>query len=316
MASNFLNRSLPSAALAFAAAIVLLAAAGCGTSSATSVTSAKKQTLGSHRAKLVVVGDIACAPGTVEANSCRQQQTADLTASLHPDRVLALGDLQYQEGTLEAFNEAYNASWGQFRSKTFPVPGNHEYYTPNATGYYDYFGSLAGDRTKGWHATTIGGWRVIGLNSNCAPVGGCQAGSAQSAWLANDLKKNAKRCTMALWHHPRFSTGPHGDNGSMADLWSQLQAKSAEVVFAGHDHDYERFAPMTSSGARSTKGLASFVVGTGGRSLYPLISSNPATRASKIAYGVLQLDLYTRGYNWAFKTLDGKTFDKGHAYCR
>jgi len=308
--------TLPTGLIAVAASLLLLASAGCGVSSATVVQSSTAKSLGSHRAKLVVAGDIACAPGTVEANNCRQQQTANLTNSLHPDRVLVLGDLQYQTGTLAAFNESYDASWGQFRSKTFPVPGNHEYVTLGASGYYDYFGSLAGDRTKGWQAQTIGGWRVIGLNSNCSAVGGCENGSAQSNWLANDLKNNAKRCTMALWHHPRFSTGTHGDSTAVSNLWAQLQAKSAELVFAGHDHDYQRFAPLTSSGKLSSKGLTSFVVGTGGRSLYPFSGSTPARRAAIAEYGVLQLDLYSRGYRWAFKTLDGKTADSGRAYCR
>ena len=121
---------------------------------------------------------------------------------------------------------------------------------------------------------------------------------------------------MALWHHPRFSTGTHGDSTAVSNLWAQLQAKSAEAVFAGHDHDYQRFAPLTSSGKLSSKGLTSFVVGTGGRSLYPFSGSTPARRAAIAEYGVLQLDLYSRGYRWAFKTLGGKTADSGRAYCR
>ncbi len=287
--------------------------------SALSASSAAASSLGSYKTRVVAVGDIACRPGAVvTATTCQQAATYSLAARLKPNHVLVLGDIQYDGGALADFQASYGLTWGKLKSKTFPVPGNHEYVTLGAAGYYDYFGSAAGSRTHGWHSATYGGWRVIGLNSNCASIGGCQTGSPQEKWLRSNLYNNrSKKCTLALWHHPRFSSGPHGDNTEMADLWQTLQDYDAEFVLAGHDHAYERFLPMNSDGTSGgSDAMPSWVVGGGGKSIYPIAHSRPSSTGYSLSFGVLKLDLYSKGYKWRYYRTSGGSTDSGTAYCR
>ena len=294
-----------------------LLAAGCGSSSSGDATSATvDSSLGTHKARLVVVGDIVCAPLGPVGDRCHQASTYALAAKIKPDHVLVLGDTQYPNGALRLYRRSYAATWGKLRSITFPVPGNHEYKTGGATGYFDYCGAAAGHRKQGWHASTIGGWRVIGLNSQCGEVGGCGTGSAQAKWLKGELANHATNCTLAIWHFPRFSSGPHRNHPSMSVLWSELEKSKADVVFSGHDHEYERLAAMTNDGKLSDSGIPSFVVGTGGVERYPTFKAGHGSLAHNRGYGVLQLDLYTRGYRWAYVQTDGKVADSGQAACR
>ena len=302
------------------AAALMLFVTGCGNSDSGNATSATVQpplsSLGSHTTRLAIVGDIACASPTPTGDRCRQAATYAIAKKMNPDRVLVIGDTQYPDGALRLYRKSYAKSWGKFKPITFPVPGNHEYETRGAAGYFDYFGAAAAKRGQGWHAATVGGWRVIGLNSVCAEVGGCDAGSPQSNWLANDLRRHAKLCTLAIWHYPRFSSGPHGNHANLAHFWQQLNAASGEIVLAGHDHDYERFRAMTSDGKESESGMPSFIVGTGGVKRYLDFKETPGSAAHSLHYGVLQLDLYSRGYSWKFIQTDGKIADSGQAACR
>ena len=138
-------------------------------------------------------------------------------------------------------------SWGRLFRLTHPVPGNHEYQTQGAAGYYSYFGSLAGDPTKGYYSFDIGAWHIIALNSECANVGGCGGGSPEEVWLRNDLAAHTNTCTLAYWHRPRFTSGFHGNDDSFATWWFDLYTAHADIVLNGHDHDYERFAPQDGS---------------------------------------------------------------------
>jgi hypothetical protein len=133
---------------------------------------------------IMAAGDIACRPGEQRNPAfCQMQATADLVKAARPDAVLALGDEQYENGTLGEFRAVYDKTWGAFKGITRPVPGNHEYATPGASGYFDYFGQAAGPRGQGWYSFDLGAWHVIALNSNCGKVGGCDEGSPQYAWL-------------------------------------------------------------------------------------------------------------------------------------
>ncbi len=256
---------------------------------------------------IVAAGDIACAPGT-EASSaqCRQATTSDLALSLHPDAVIVAGDLQYDSGTKAAFDASYAPTWGRLRDVTHPAPGNHEYGTKGAAGYFAYWGDRAGPAGKGWYSWDLGGWHLVALNSNCSVVG-CGEGSEQLGWLRADLARSTAPCTLAYWHHPRFSSGLHGDDTSVEPLWQALVAAHADVVVSGHDHHYERFAP--------TEGLRQFVAGTGGRSLYPVFRREPGSEAVAEEFGVLQLTLDAGGYSWAFHDLAGGVADSGTAHC-
>jgi hypothetical protein len=271
---------------------------------------------------IAAAGDIVCAPRTAQssrnkARLCGDKLTAGLIAKGHYDAVLALGDLQYEAGSLSDYRRAYAKSWGRFRSITYPVPGNHEYGTARASGYFAYFGSRAHPATGGYYSFDIGTWHVIALNSNCGAVGGCGAGSPQGRWLRNDLATHHNTCTLAYWHHPRFSSGLHGSDNSMVGFWRLLYAAGADVVLSGHDHDYERFAPQTPDArADARRGITQFVVGTGGRSRYPILRVRPNSAARyTAAFGVLALTLRPSSFAWRFVPAVGTFSDSGSGAC-
>jgi hypothetical protein len=221
---------------------------------------------------IVAAGDIVCGTGTSASAPCKHAATAALVTSIAPAAVLLLGDIQYENATLADFNTYYQPTWGVHKAITWPSAGNHEYQTPGASGYFDYFNGVgvqsgrAGDRSKGYFSFNIGAWHLIALNSNCASIGGCDIGSPQEQWLRADLAANPNTCTLAYWHHPRFSSGSHGNNSSMQAIWQALYDHRADLVLAGHDHDYERFGPQTATGALdNAAGVRSLVVGIGGK---------------------------------------------------
>lgn len=280
----------------------------------------------SHDPVIAAAGDIACDSRhhlgpDIEAmlGGCQAAATYQLIAAKKPVAVLVLGDAQYEDGAVEAFQQSYAKTWGTARAVTHPVPGNHEYYSsPDADGYFAYFGAAAGDRKKGYYSFDLGGWHIIALNGNCSFVAGCGAGSPQEAWLKADLARHPAACTLAYWHQPRFSSGTHGSDSTYADLWSDLYAAHADIALAGHDHDYERFAPQTPMGAPDPQaGIREFVVGTGGRShsIFLKIAKNSETRAGG-TFGVLFLTLHPHSYEWVFTPIAGYLFsDKGVGKC-
>jgi acid phosphatase type 7 len=265
---------------------------------------------------MFAVGDIAA------CDSGGDETTASLMDTLiisHPDAAIALlGDLAYNTGSSAEFTDCYAPSWGRFKSQSHPAVGNHEYETPNAAPYYAYFGASAGDPSKGYYSYELGAWHVIALNSNCAAVGGCEAGSAQEQWLRADLAAHAVRCTLAYWHHPLYSSGIHGNNIVVRDLWQALMDASADLVLVGHDHHYERFAPQDANGRLdATRGIREIIVGTGGKTLRPVTQTVPNSEVSDSAtLGVLELQLFADRYDWRFKPEPGASFtDSGATNC-
>jgi hypothetical protein len=229
---------------------------------------------------------------------------------------LALGDLQYESGELANFQGAYDASYGRIKSITKPTPGNHEYATTGASGYYTYFGALAGDPAKGYYSFDIGStWHIAMLNGNCGIVA-CTATSAQTRWLAADLAASTRPCTIAAWHQPRWSSGQeHGNDTHFGPFWDVLQANHAELVLNGHEHTYERFAPMLPSGVASPNGIEEIVIGTGGRSLYTFAAAQPNSITRLATFGVLKLRLGANDYSYQFVGQDGTVFDSGSGVC-
>jgi hypothetical protein len=260
---------------------------------------------------LLAAGDIGnCSVSTDTA-------TGNLLDGL-PGTIALLGDIAYTSGTTSEFANCFDPVWGRHKARMRPSPGNHEYYTSGASGYYGYFGAAAGDRTKGYYSYDLGAWHVVVLNSNCASVGGCGAGSPQEQWLKADLAANPRACTLAYWHHPRFSSGSHGNSTATSALWQALDAAKADVVLTGHDHDYERFAPQDVNGAARADGIVQFVVGTGGTSLrsFGTVKANSVSRNST-THGVLKLTLKASSYDWQFVPVAGKTWtDTGSRACR
>lgn len=252
-------------------------------------------------AVLVGAGDIA------DCDAADRGASAESTAKLLdgiPGTVFTTGDNVYFNATAADFRNCYEPRWGRHRGRTFPAPGNHEYQSPGALPYFDYFGDNAGPRGAGFYSYTLGNWHIISLNSEV----GVSQGQEQYLWLRRDLEDNKlveaatrTRCTLAYWHHPLFTSGPSGGTASrMRDMWNLLHEFGVDVAIAGHDHLYERFAPQDAFGRRDAFGIQQFIVGTGGAALYDFGGSHPNSLFRLKAYGVLKLTLRDIGYDSVF----------------
>ena len=232
--------------------------------------------------------------------------------------VFTTGDNVYPDGTLEEFESCYAETWGRFKNRTRPSPGNHDYTTQDASGYFGYFGEAAGNPGEGYYGYEAGEWQVLTLNSNCDEIGGCDQGSPQEQWLRGQLASSGAQCTLAYWHHPLFSSGFHGGDRSVRPLFQALHDGGAEVVVNGHDHNYERFAPQDANGTHDPiAGVREFVAGTGGTGNRPiaLIAANSESRFTD-AFGILKLSLFSDGYEWEFVSEDDSGFtDVGIGAC-
>jgi hypothetical protein len=261
--------------------------------------------------------------GAGDIASCDDLAGAYATAKLIenvPGTVFAVGDLAYPGGTDGQFANCYGPTWGRFKDRTRPAPGNHEYHSSGASGYARYFGAAAGEPSKGYYSYELGTWHIVSLNSECRYVGGCDAASEQAKWLRQDLAQHPAPCTLAYFHKPLFSSGlAHGADLEVKPLWEILYQVHADVVINGHDHDYERFAPQDPNGEADPKhGIREFVVGTGGKNSHRLFAViQPNSEAHNAGtFGVLKLTLHPKSYNWQFIPQEGKTFtDTGTASC-
>jgi hypothetical protein len=272
---------------------------------------------------LVGAGDIADCRGTAAADTAAIVE-AVLARSANALAFTA-GDNAYESGGLREYQRCYAPTWGRFLERTAPVAGNHEWKTPGASGHFGYFGRRAGTAEQPWRALTKGAWRVLLLDSNCLEVGGCAPGSPQARWLATELSRTPKaKCTVAIWHHPRFSSGPHGNDPRSAPLWRMLDDAGAELVLSGHDHHYERLGPRDAEGASPAAsspaaggGLASFVVGTGGRQAYPVVGDAPGSvvRLGGVP-GVIVVFLEDDGWRAYFVDTRGAVRDEASGRCR
>ncbi|HYV99416.1 MAG TPA: metallophosphoesterase [Gemmatimonadaceae bacterium] len=274
---------------------------------------------------LLGVGDIAsCGSRLAEATAKIADSIlkADSIAKVD-DAVFTLGDNAYGSGTEQQFAECFTASWGnpnrRMMKKMHPSPGNHEYLTDVANPYYKYFGAAAGEKGRGYYSYDVGQWHIVVLNSELI-VDVAFASTEQKLqmeWLAKDLVDHKKDCTIAYWHHPRFSSGWHGSDWHMIPLWQVLYDNNVDVVLTGHDHHYERFLPMTAQGVLDTlRGIPSYVVGTGGEDLRGLgtIQPNSVTRIQGHA-GILLLTLGAKEYRSAFVDSDGRVWDETGGKC-
>jgi hypothetical protein len=266
-------------------------------------------------ARIVVVPPVLVGAGDIA--SCAyddDQATARLLDSI-PGVVFTAGDDAYPNGTAADFAGCYEPTWGRHKPRTRPALGNHDYRTADGAAYYAYFGAVAGDSGAGYYSYDFAGWHIISLNSNISMA----AGSPQETWLRADLSLHPAPCSLAYWHHPRFSSGTtHGSSSAPRPVWQALYDAHADVVVVGHEHQYERFAPQQPDGtADPTNGIRQFVVGTGGAGLYPF---GPAIANSEVrnntTHGVIKLTLRPNGYDWEFVPVAGGTFrDSGSGTC-
>ena len=280
---------------------------------------------------IAAAGDIACSPssqyfngGAGTSTRCRQRYTSDLLVNAGLSAVLTLGDNQYDAAKLSGFRGSYHPSWGRVKPITRPAAGNHEYNTPGAAGYFDYFNGvgaftgMAGDRNKGYYSFDVGAWHLIALNSSdhCVFVS-CGSGSPQERWLRADLATHPASCTLAYWHHPRFNSGHDGSATFMGSIFKLLHGAGVDVVLGGHAHDYERFAPQDPNGRLDrVRGIRQFVVGTGGAFFTSVGTPKPNSQMRQAnTYGVLFLTLHPTSYDWQFVTVAGKRTDSGGEPC-
>ena len=230
--------------------------------------------------------------------------------------IFTAGDNAYQKGSAQEFRDCYAPNWGRHLARTRPAPGNHDWETDGLAGYLGYFGASAqGPDGSSWYSYDLGTWHVIVLDSTCAKVGGCDPVSAQGQWLARDLAASNARCTLAIFHHPRFTSGEHGDLREMDAFWRPLYAAGVDVIVNGHDHDYERFAPQDPDGlADPERGIRQFVVGTGGRRLrnFPRVAPNSDVRLQG-GFGVLKFTLHDGSYDAEFIAAGNDFRDRGTA---
>jgi hypothetical protein len=274
---------------------------------------------------IVAVGDIACqSPSKGDGSgACESAAVADLIRSIAPDRFLALGDLQYNKGSLAEFERVWDAQFGDLRGITMPAPGNHEYATPDAQGYFDYWGAAASP-PLGYYSFDVGGWHVVSLNTEICDDG-CGPGSAQYEWLASDLAAHSDAtCTLAFGHHPRYDWRPWNKWVDDADeqtqfsgsetrplipLWELMYANGVDVVLVGHNHIYHRWAAQDAHRNAVADGTVQFTVGTGGRSLYPLGTKPRPENLVAVqnkAFGVLKLTLHETSYDYEWVSAEGE----------
>ncbi len=276
---------------------------------------------------IAAAGDIACSPtdpgyngGSGTATRCQQRATSDLLVGAGLAAVLPLGDVQYDSPTAANLKAVYDPTWGRVKSISRPVIGNHD---GAGASYFDYFNGPgaangpAGPRGRGYYSFDVGSWHIVALNSNCALVS-CGAGSIQEQWLRADLAAHPAACTLAFWHHPRYSSGHDGSHVTLSAFWSDLYAAGAELVLSGHSHDYERFAAKDAQGKSSATGIRQFVVGTGGAFMTGLGTSRVAGSevAQNDTFGVLKLTLHPTSYDWHFVPIAGRSWtDSGSGQC-
>jgi acid phosphatase type 7 len=307
-----------SALLAIVALLLVLTQAACtsGGSSSGRPTSASR-VVPPPETKGVATEDVLLAAGDIASCSSDGDEATAGLLDQRSGTIATLGDNAYPDGSTSDFARCYEPSWGRHKARTRPAPGNHDYETGLALGYFGYFGQSAGEPSNGYYSFKLGAWHVVVLNSNCAEVS-CEAGSRQEKWLRADLASHPDRCTVAYWHHARFSSGQHGSNQEVAPLFRALYDHDADVVLAGHDHHYERFAPLDSSGRTdAARGVRTFVVGTGGASLRPVERVLPTSEIhNSDTFGILALGLKPNGYWWEFVPQPGRSFtDSGAGTC-
>lgn len=245
------------------------------------------------------------------------EMTRDLLADFPDAVIFTAGDNVQGEGTRAEFRNCFGPSWGVFKDRIHPSPGNHDYDTEDGAPYYEYFGRAAGEAGQGFYSYDIGDWHMIALNSNCDNIA-CGPNSKQHQWLRQNLEANNSKCTLLYWHHPRFSSGLAGNYGSVNSFWRSAVELGGDIVVNGHDHDYERFAPMDSEGNADPNGMQLFIVGTGGTTLRDFGEIKPN---SEVRYnggnGIIKFNLYPGWYEWEFiPTIPGDFSDSGSGVCR
>ncbi len=293
--------------------------------SAPSQSAAPVSAVSKQAVTLIAAGDIAQCDKAPAAQSAAAKTAAltlrllgsDATADAKADakaHVLTLGDNTYPDGAADEFTDCYAPTWGQFVARTWPTPGNHDYRTKEASGYYDYFAAAAGPERRGYYAQQLNGWTLLSLNSN---VSG-KADDAQLAFVKQALAQNTSGCVLAAWHHPVYTSSIRPPELMMRPVWKLLQEANADVILSAHEHYFEQLAPLTWQGVPDAQnGVASFVVGTGGAKLYVVGAKKEGSEKLIVQqYGVMRLHLSPGGAHWEFINTESEALAQGHITCK
>ncbi len=258
---------------------------------------------------LIGAGDIAYC-----GDISNDEGTARLIESFPNAVVFTAGDNSQQNGTWDEYVQCYGSSWGRFLDRTYPTIGNHDIEVENGRWYYTYFGESAGQEGKGYYSYNLGEWHIIALNSMCQAD--CGETSEQVQWLRSDLASNGARCTLLYWHIPRYSSGVNSSLEITEAFWNAAVEYGAEIIVNGHEHFFERFAPMDRDGNPDPFGVRMFIVGTGGAPLFEFtgLGSNSEVR-NNTSHGVILFRLYSGYYEWEFIPADGNFTDSGSGEC-
>jgi hypothetical protein len=267
---------------------------------------------------LLAAGDVASCPAGTAPSATGAAQTARILGQYPGARIVVLGDGAYESGTSSEYSNCYGPTWGQYKSRTSPSPGYHDYQTNKAAGYFGYWGSQAGANGSGYYSYDVGSWHIVSLNAPLCDQQKCTSTNAQVTWLKNDLAAHRNVCTLAYFAYPLFTSGTtDGPTPGMKAFWDALYSAGADVILNGHEHNYERFAPQTPTGALdNARGIREFVAGTGGRSEYSAWSPKPNSQVRySDGFGVLRLVLHSSSYDWAFLPTSGGALDTGTGAC-
>jgi hypothetical protein len=248
------------------------------------------------------------AAGDISENELGDQKaTSDLILDEDPDRVLVLGDSQYEKGSLDDFADYYDPTWGRFKDQTSPAPGNHDKY--GSSGYEEYF-----DPPGAWYSFDLGRWHFVSLDSNRPEH------NSQLNFLERDLEDDDHLCELAFWHHARWSSGSdHGNTGSAQALWERAVEAGVDLVLTAHEHVYERFDRLDEDGQPAPDGTYQIIVGTGGGEQHDDFFDEPlAGSRARIeqTFGVLFLELNRTSFAGEYKTVDGRVLDRFEGDCR
>lgn len=261
---------------------------------------------------------VVAAAGDGASGEVKAGNVSKLVSSLNPNLFLYLGDV-YESGSKAEFYNWYGTGstfFSSLRAITDPTIGNHEYNSGVAgAGYFDYWNNI-----PNYYSFNAGGWHFISLNSNASKVGGVTTTSPEYLWLQKDLAANVKTCTIAYYHHPLFNIGTEGPTTSLASIWALMAQYKVSIVLNGHDHDYQRWAPLNGSGSRSSTGITEFVAGGGGHGLQNFIKTDSRVAYSSdinpTTFGVLLLQLSSTGVNYSYHSINGTVLDSGFISCK
>jgi len=251
-------------------------------------------------ARFAVFGDYGMA-------STDEARVSNLVHSWSPDFIVTTGDNDYTghpdgiDGVIGRYYSDFIGNyWGAYgpgsrTTRFWPSPGNHDWDSANLRAYTDYF-TLPGNER--YYDINLGLVHLFALDSDTREPDGTTVDSVQARWLQSRLAQSTSCFNIVYFHHPAYSSGPHG---SSIDMRWPFEQWGADVVLAGHDHIYERF---------QVGQIPYFTVGLGGAAPYPFVTTLPETRAQyNTDFGALLVTAHRRGIRFEFIDANGTLVD-------